>query len=212
MKSIEEVEAVGFMDVGIPYPMFFADQGILEERFVTWSMISLGKALNSTLLTSSDATISVLEQRRQATLSKIRELCVGVPDYSAFCMAAQEACSKNPYDVSFLRFYSVQLESEIPQLVLESSTPANSKEEEDTDSIKQMLQGALSADEPIFLEAGDGSLPLQWQDLALGQGFSCRAEKAVISRLQHDGTHKVYGLVVLGLNIRRHLDLSLIHI
>jgi len=169
-------------------------------------MISLGKELNSVFLLSSDATISVLEQRRQSTLAKVRELCVGASDFSAFCVAAQDACSRNPYDISFLRFYSVQLALEAPELLLETTLPKDLIEE-DTDSTKQILQGSLNAEAPIFLAAEDGSLPSQWQDLALAHGFECRAERAVMSPLQlNDGTNKVYGLVVMGLNIRRHLD------
>jgi len=205
-SSINRIGSDGFVDVDTPYQLFLASGAILEERYTTWSVIPLGNALNSVFLLSSDATIPVLEQRRQATIAKVRELCVGAPDFSTFCVAARDAATGNPYDISFLRLYSVQLGSEAPEPVLETTLP-NSGVENDSDSVKQILQSALSAESPIFLEAGNGSLPVQWQELALTRGFECRAERAVVSPLRlNDGTDKVYGLVVMGLNVRRHLD------
>jgi len=198
--SISRVQSDGFIDVGTPYQLFFTSGAMLEERYATWSMMST--ALNSIFLLSSDITSAVLEKRRQATISKVRELCVGAPDFSAFCLAAQDACSRNPYDVSFLRFYSVQPGSEAP--ILETRLADDGVEEDP--SIKEILQSALTAERPIQLEAQNGSLPKQWQCLALAHGFQCLAERAVVSPLRLHDSDKAYGLVVMGLNIRRHLD------
>jgi len=202
--AIEIVQSNGFIDVDTPYQLFSTSGAVLEERYATWSMFSLGAELNSIFLLSADDTSSVLEKRRQATLSKVRELCVGAPDFSAFCVAAQDACSGNPYDISFLRFYSVQLGEETR--VLDTTMVSDALEEDN--SIKELLQSALTAEVPIYLEAQNGSLPTQWQHLALAHGFGCHAERAVLAALRpNDGdTNKAYGLVAMGLNIRRHLD------
>lgn len=200
--ATDMVRSNGFIDVDTPYQLFFASGAVLEERYATWSMFSLGAELNSIFLSSSDVTSSVLEKRRQTTLSKVRELAVGAPDLSSFFAATQNACSSNPYDISFLRFYSVQQGEETPVL---ETTLTDGGVEEDT-SIKELLRRALTAEAPIHLEAQNGSLPTPWQQLAMPHGFQCQAERAVVSPLRlNDGT-KPYGLVVMGLNIRRHLD------
>lgn len=206
LMSYERIISQGWVDVDAPYPTFRPAGGVLEERYSTWTMISLGKALNSVFLLSSDATPAVLEQRRQATLAKVRELCVGAPNFPTFCAAARDACSRNPYDISFLRFYSVQPGSDSPEPTLETSLPIALAEEE-PESVKELLRNALRAKAPIFLTAAEGSLPSQWRDLAKAHGFECPAERAVVTRLRlGDGANEAYGIVAMGLNIRRHYD------
>lgn len=173
------------------------------EKFCTWTMMETSERLKSQLILSADCSASVIQERRRSACAVLRDQCANLNSFDSFCANAGKTCLADPQDVSFMLCYQIDSESKTPRI----QTTFPQAWFDTSSTIDIALSNAMHSNVPIFLTAGDGTLPLEWQDLATLHGFGDRAKIAMVSCLRSGSElNDIHGIVVVGLNPRRPLD------
>jgi len=192
------IAAQGFHNADSPVPI----AGDVE-KFCTWTMMKTSERLKSQIVLSADCSTSVIQERRRSAFAVLRDQCNALDSFSSFCTKAGSVCLADPHDISFMLCYQIDGDSGHPR-VQTTFPKAWSGSSNATDIA---LSNAIQSKASIFLIAEEGTLPLEWQDLATVHGFGDRAKFAVISCLRSGPEiTDIHGIVVVGLNPRRPLD------
>jgi len=202
-ESDATLNSKGFdvLDVPFPFQTGLMRHDVVEERYALWTTVRISTPPNSMLIIANDCTDSVLNNREGEALTTLRRNCTNLIDFPSFCEAAKSISIQHPRDVSFMLFYSYQ---EGP--VLETSFPPADATMTSL-STRKVLQDAIESDVPLILTLE--TLPVEWQSLACANGFGERAKSAVITVLRSSPElTDVYGLIVLGLNPRRFMNVK----
>jgi len=175
------------------------------EKFCTWTMMRTSERLKSQLILSADCSTSVIQERRRSAFAVLRDQCSDLDSFSSFCIKAGSVCLADPHDISFMLCYQIDDESGRPQI--QTTFPKAWSGSSNATDIA--LSSAIQSKASIFLTAEDGTLPLEWQDLATVHGFEDRAKFAVVSCLRSGPEiTDIHGILVVGLNPRRPLDMT----
>jgi hypothetical protein len=208
-------------------PCFFPQQGILQEVFLSATMVKLPMSLDGYHITAYDTTKEALQIRRERSLEHIRCASKDATDLDALWTSTLQGISNGNGDISFAAIYyadsKLVRENETGFISNEVSTdefilagtvgsfstplPSRIKRGQDQAWVKSIYK-AIDKRVPELLQAADGTLPPEMSHASKNRCYGDDCHQAIVLPSIMDKSGSVHASLILGLAPRCPYDAS----
>jgi len=207
--------------------LFFFDNGdLLEEIFLSATMVLLPPQLQGYQATTDDTTPTVVAKRRNDYLATLKRCCNGVSNISGLLQAVLQSFSSSDADIPWSVVYEV--DDQPKKDILSDSPPRDESDvvlhlagtvgdfdclvpevldlETRDGRLSQRMRKAITSREFTRISAHEDDMVADWCRASSKRGYGDMCKEVVIFPASCTGFHSVKALVMVGIAPRRPFD------